>query len=464
MYCIHCGKEIEDTWVKCPYCGADIVNGNQILSNGEENNNKIEQDQPRTEDNTYSYSLGKQEEDNNFHPEENNGTKKEKKHILGKVLGAVLLIIVLLFIIGLFSDSDTEESDDKSEQTLEAEQQPEDFSAIDLEMLIGNSSDQLVENGFVFNQDTGRYELLDGEVYAECDQSGAANRIVITGSGDNIPSIHGIRTEMGINEAKELLNDKYESVDGAEGELTYYDISDGLSIGIQSEDDKVTELAVRRLTDDDVEDYLQQVYIFPHSDSEYLTEDQVREYDADTLRIGRNEIFARHGVTFDSEDLQSYFEGMPWYEGTISVSDFDSDSVFNEYEKANVELIKKIEDELNNVGSIEPFIGMSGTYQCGSSMEAGVIDIYVIDDSKINVAFGTQAMPGLIGGVGGGIEGSITGSNTATVDLGAGCVFTLTWTDTGIFTISRTGSSGYEEIDEVTDGMEYVNAQYYSVS
>ena len=79
MYCIHCGKEIEDTWVKCPYCGADIVNGNQILSNGEENNNKIEQDQPRTEDNTYSYSLGKQEEGNNFHPEENNGTKKEKK-------------------------------------------------------------------------------------------------------------------------------------------------------------------------------------------------------------------------------------------------------------------------------------------------------------------------------------------------------------------------------------------------
>ena len=61
MYCTHCGKEIEDTWVKCPYCGADIGNGNQ-------------------------------EEDNNFHPEENNGTKKEKKHILGKILGAALLI------------------------------------------------------------------------------------------------------------------------------------------------------------------------------------------------------------------------------------------------------------------------------------------------------------------------------------------------------------------------------------
>ena len=423
MYCTHCGKEIEDTWVKCPYCGADIGNGNQ-------------------------------EEDNNFRPEENNGTKKEKKHILGKILGAALLIIVLLFVIGLFSDSDTEESDDKGEQALEAEQQTEDYSSIDLEVLIGNSSDQLVENGFVFNQDTGRYELLGGEVYAECDQSGTANRIVITGSGDNIPSIHGIRTEMGINEAKELLNDKYESVEGTEGELTYYDISDGLSIGIQSEDDKVTELAVRRLTDDDVEDYLQQVYIFPQSDSEYLTEDQVREYDADTLRIGRNEIFARHGVTFDSEDLQSYFEGMPWYEGTIAVSDFDSDSVFNEYEKANVELIKKIEDELNGVQ--EEFIGMEGTYVCTNVSDGeftGRFDITNITESTLTFTLGTLDGPTEVMTE----QAQIIDSSTAQITT-YGFTITFSWSDAENMYVTNSGEiSGMESatIDEATNGRSY---------
>ena len=354
----------------------------------------------------------------------------------------------------MFSDSDTEESDDKGEQALEAEQQTEDYSSIDLEVLIGNSSDQLVENGFVFNQDTGRYELLDGEVYAECDQSGTANRIVITGSGDNIPSIHGIRTEMGINEAKELLNDKYESVEGTEGELTYYDISDGLSIGIQSEDDKVTELAVRRLTDDVVEDYLQQVYIFPHSDSEYLTEDQVREYDADTLRIGRNEIFARHGVTFDSEDLQSYFEGMPWYEGAISVSDFDSDSVFNEYEKANVELIKKIEDELNGVQ--EEFIGMEGTYVCTNVSDGeftGRFDITNITESTLTFTLGTLDGPTEVMTE----QAQIIDSSTAQITT-YGFTITFSWSDAENMYVTNSGEiSGMESatIDEATNGRSY---------
>lgn len=60
---------------------------------------------------------------------------------------------------------------------------------------------------------------------------------------------------------------------------------------------------------------------------------------------------------------------------------FNADAVFNDFEKKNVELIKRIEDEINDVGkAAEPFIGISGTYQCGSSLEAGVIDVYVIDD------------------------------------------------------------------------------------
>ena len=64
------------------------------------------------------------------------------------------------------------------------------------------------------------------------------------------------------------------------------------------------------------------------------------------MRIARNEIYARHGRLFDSEDLQEYFEAQDWYEGTISPEDFDY-TVLNDYERYNVNMMKSIEDEKN---------------------------------------------------------------------------------------------------------------------
>ena len=60
--------------------------------------------------------------------------------------------------------------------------------------------------------------------------------------------------------------------------------------------------------------------------------------------IARNELFARHGRKFTDENLKSYFESKSWYEGTIEPEDFD-DSVFNEYEIANRDLIVEYEKE-----------------------------------------------------------------------------------------------------------------------
>ena len=25
MFCTNCGREIQDTWVKCPYCGTKVI-------------------------------------------------------------------------------------------------------------------------------------------------------------------------------------------------------------------------------------------------------------------------------------------------------------------------------------------------------------------------------------------------------------------------------------------------------
>lgn len=40
----------------------------------------------------------------------------------------------------------------------------------------------------------------------------------------------------------------------------------------------------------------------------------------------------------------------------------------------------------------------------------------------------------------------------------------MVWKDKGVFVITRTTSSGWDEIDDITDNVEYVNAEYYGVS
>lgn len=84
-------------------------------------------------------------------------------------------------------------------------------------------------------------------------------------------------------------------------------------------------------------------YIFPDSDSRYYTEDELRMCADEELRLGRNEIYARHGYIFGSADLNSYFQSMNWYHGYLTADQFD-DSVLNEYERANLDMIKREEE------------------------------------------------------------------------------------------------------------------------
>ncbi|MCB6201072.1 YARHG domain-containing protein [Extibacter muris] len=86
-------------------------------------------------------------------------------------------------------------------------------------------------------------------------------------------------------------------------------------------------------------------YIFFDSDSRYLTESEVMSLDPSFLAYARNEIFARHGRIFDDPEIRSYFESKSWYNGTISGAEFDSTVMnnLNDYEKANIEVIKNVE-------------------------------------------------------------------------------------------------------------------------
>lgn len=92
-------------------------------------------------------------------------------------------------------------------------------------------------------------------------------------------------------------------------------------------------------------------YIFPESDSRYLTDDDLSGYSSDQLELAKNEIYARHGRKFVTPRITDYFNSKSWYEGTIDGDTFDAQTdVFNEYETANIQKIAEKEAELRSEG------------------------------------------------------------------------------------------------------------------
>lgn len=83
-------------------------------------------------------------------------------------------------------------------------------------------------------------------------------------------------------------------------------------------------------------------YVLLDSDKRYYTEEQLKNRCPYDLYLARNEIYARHGYIFDNLDLQEFFGGKTWYNpATKNVSD----SVLNDYERANVQLILSLENQ-----------------------------------------------------------------------------------------------------------------------
>ena len=110
--------------------------------------------------------------------------------------------------------------------------------------------------------------------------------------------------------------------------------------GTGSADEK-SEMQDSQTTEDSQTVQNTEDYIFPNSSSVLLTDAEVSGISKDQLRIGRNEILARHGRRFNDQALQQYFDS----KRTISPDEFDAnlDSRLNDVERANIEIIKKYE-------------------------------------------------------------------------------------------------------------------------
>lgn len=93
---------------------------------------------------------------------------------------------------------------------------------------------------------------------------------------------------------------------------------------------------VQESTDSDMARNIE--YIFPEVAERYLDRQEVARLSPQAVSYAKNEIYARHGRKFASQELKDYFGSKSWYAGTVDSDDF-TDKVFNVYEQANLLLI-----------------------------------------------------------------------------------------------------------------------------
>jgi hypothetical protein len=79
-------------------------------------------------------------------------------------------------------------------------------------------------------------------------------------------------------------------------------------------------------------------YLMPDSDQRLLNKAELMTLSSQTLRLMRNEIFARHGYVFKSRELNEYFLTKRWYAPLSNTVELSS------IEAQNVALIKSVEE------------------------------------------------------------------------------------------------------------------------
>lgn len=100
-----------------------------------------------------------------------------------------------------------------------------------------------------------------------------------------------------------------------------------------------TKIVSSKHADNHQDYYAKNSGVFPEASSRLLGYDDVASLNSRELKIMRNEIFARHGYIFKTNDMINHFNGEPWYRPLYD----DVTGKLTAIEKENVNYIKKFE-------------------------------------------------------------------------------------------------------------------------
>lgn len=116
--------------------------------------------------------------------------------------------------------------------------------------------------------------------------------------------------------------------------MTISDDSD--SKATEDVDDTDLEVVDEAIEESDADDD----QILPQSSKSKITEDDLEDLSKDEIQTAINEIYARHGYTFNDETILAHFKEYDWYEPSVASKDFSED-VFSQIEKDNIALMRK---------------------------------------------------------------------------------------------------------------------------
>lgn len=80
---------------------------------------------------------------------------------------------------------------------------------------------------------------------------------------------------------------------------------------------------------------------YPFTSQRRVTEQELSTYSKAELKIMRNEIFARHGYRFQTQEMKTYFGKQSWHKPKYD----NVNHLMSDIEKKNVETIKKVENK-----------------------------------------------------------------------------------------------------------------------
>lgn len=324
MFCENCGKELEKNWRICPGCGKPICNPHTSM-----------QLQPLIFKKIWFWG------------------------IIAVVLGGAIITLAVLMLrkeAKMTTINGDKAKEEAKTTSVEAKKVSGiiDFSEQDFEALIGENESQLEEIGLKQIEDTNVYTGLNGNIRIVC-KNGKVEKMQIQRDEKATPLFHSVKIGMNQETAKEILKNAYPKEESITNGFRLLNLDMKEYIECRTENNAVTSikfdtLSETRISEQEIPEEIidkkdvNAEYIFPNSDKRYLSEDEVKGKSANELLIGRNEVFARHGYIFEMEELQKHFENTSWYHGTVPSSQFNMDAIFNEFEKKNVELIKRIEN------------------------------------------------------------------------------------------------------------------------
>lgn len=353
MICPNCGKEIEDNGKFCGYCGYKLV-----------------QDATRT----------------NKSKDAEVSDAKKKKMIIG---GAVLLLALILIIFG---GSALNKDDDNTKSTDTDKQISEKTYSLDYDELLNSANDEDYSMYYPYSAYKAFYTSNNGdeddiEYYDSLSNEDDLDAIDDLDLSDY--SQHNVTNDI------KMYKDSYEhfdtimsvqpSVKSQKYKRNYYYIDGELVYAYVYDPDDTDDyyryfyrngVIYDYITPDKEYNYSKMVptkwgcfaykeskdlyndyanidyidndtdYILPYSDSEYLTRSDVEGLSQQDNRLAINEIYARHGYTYETEDLKEYFESKDWYESDPDINQSTwNDNMLNDYERANVNLLTTVAKE-----------------------------------------------------------------------------------------------------------------------